>query len=156
MNRLRETLKQIVEKTLLEALTKVRSHNFSLSDMYVQINIDDNIALVIYDDADNEICTSQLCDCKEIKSSIDADDLMPYFTDLLIETVNQPQVYNSFNECEYEAPFSLLLVNSEMEIIKEILTIDHENILIEDDFWEKIDKELDEFYEKLMSDIRYK
>jgi hypothetical protein len=49
-----------------------------------------------------------------------------------------------------------LLVDEEMNIQAELLTIDQENIMIGDEFWEKMDRELDEFYEKLMSDIRFK
>ena len=64
--------------------------------------------------------------------------------------------FNIFNETEYNGPFSLLYVDKEMNVLAELLTIDKENIMISDEFWEKMDRELDEFYEKLMSDIRIK
>ena len=81
---------------------------------------------------------------------------MNTFAALLEETVNIPEIYGLFDGFDYDTPFSLLLVDENMDIVSEILTIDHENILLGDDFWEKMDKELDEFYEKLMSDVSRK
>jgi len=49
-----------------------------------------------------------------------------------------------------------LLVDDQMNVLAELLNIDKENILLGDDFWQKMDRELDEFYEKLMSDIKFK
>ena len=51
-------------------------------------------------------------------------------------------------------PFSVVLVDNEMEPVADLITLDDENIYLHDDFWEKMDKELDDFFEQLMSDTK--
>jgi uncharacterized protein YaaN involved in tellurite resistance len=50
-------------------------------------------------------------------------------------------------------PFSVLMVDEEMETIAELLLIDDDQMLIDDDFLEHMDDELDGFFKQLMSDI---
>ena len=47
-----------------------------------------------------------------------------------------------------------MLVDNEMEPVADLVTLDDENIYLHDDFWEKMDKELDDFFEQLMSDTK--
>ena len=133
---------------------KVRTLDMRLSDMYVRLDNSDNTSLVIYDDNDNVMYTQLLEGWNEWQAN--AEDAESEFITLLNEVVNNEELFNIFNETEYNGPFSLLYVDEEMNVLAELLTIDKENIMIGDEFWEKMDRELDEFYEKLMSDIRIK
>lgn len=155
-----ETSQKILSRQLHDAfvttLMKVRSHGLLLSDMYVKLADSEDALLVIYDDADNVLTETQLSAWDEWKSELSDDNVQASFIGLLTDTVNTPELSDLFAEMEYNGPFSLLLVDDEINVISEILTIDKENILLGDEFWEKMDKELDEFYEKLMSDIKYK
>ena len=45
------------------------------------------------------------------------------------------------------------MFDDNFEQICELVTYDKDMIYLEDDFLDKIDKELDEFFEKLMSDV---
>ncbi len=152
----RETLRKSIMNAFTSTLMNLQSQQVTLSDMYVRVQEDDEPQFVIYDDADNVLLSTPLDGWKEWKTAEGADDRMKSFASLLEETVNIPEIYGLFDSFDYDAPFSLLLVDENMDVIAEILTIDHENILLGDDFWEKMDKELDEFYEKLMSDVRRK
>lgn len=147
-----ETLRHNIQDAFVKALMKVRSLNLSLNDMYVRVSDDDEASLIIYDDADAVLLTAPLDSWNDWKSTL-ADDVSQALVALLTEAVNAPEVYELFDDFDYDSPFSLLLVDENMELIAELLTIDHENIVLGDDFWDKMDKELDEFYEKLMSDI---
>lgn len=150
-----ELLSRQIHDTFVTTLMKVQSHNMLLSDMYVQLVDNDEPQLIIYDDSDNILTQATLGAWDEWKSSLDGD-AQTSFTNLLAETVNESELLSIFNEMEYNGPFSLLLVDNEMNVLSELLTIDKENILLGDEFWEKMDKELDEFYDKLMSDIHFK
>lgn len=155
-----ETSQEILSRQLHDAfvttLMKVRSQNLLLSDMYVQLTDGDEPHLVIYDDADNVLTQTTLSALDEWKSDFSDDELDEAFIDLITTTVNADELSDIFAEMEYNGPFSLLLVDMQMNVISELLTIDKENILLGDDFWEKMDRELDEFYDKLMSDIHFK
>ena len=149
-----EILSSSLHDAFVSTLMKVRTLNLQLSDMYVRLDNGDNTSLVIYDDNDNVMYTQQLEAWNEWQAN--TENAESEFITLLNEVVNSDELFNIFNETEYNGPFSLLYVDKEMNVLAELLTIDKENIMISDEFWEKMDRELDEFYEKLMSDIRIK
>lgn len=152
-----ERMKQSLYEAFINALMKVRSLNLKLSDMYIQITEEeDNTLFTIYDDADNELLKTTIEAWEDWKQSLNSQYTTNTIAELFTDIVFNTDIIEQFNEMEYNGPFSLLLVDNNMEVLSEILTIDNENIVISDEFWEKMDKELDEFYEKLMSDIRYK
>lgn len=149
-----EILSSSLHDAFVSTLMKVRTLNLQLSDMYVRLDNGDNTSLVIYDDNDNVMYTQQLEEWNEWQAN--TENAESEFITLLNEVVNSDELFNIFNETEYNGPFSLLYVDNDMNVLAELLTIDKENIMISDEFWEKMDRELDEFYEKLMSDIRIK
>jgi hypothetical protein len=149
-----EILSSSLHDAFVNTLMKVRTLNMQLSDMYVRLDNGDNASLVIYDDNDNIMFTQQVEGWNEWQAN--TEDTESEFIAVLNEVVNSDELFNLFNEIEYNGPFSLLYVDKEMNVLAELLTIDKENIMISDEFWEKMDRELDEFYEKLMSDIRIK
>lgn len=155
-----ETSQEILSRQLHDAfvttLMKVRSQNMLLSDMYVLLTEGDESRLAIYDDLDNILTETTLTAWDDWKAELTDDETLAPFIELITATVNADELSSIFADMEYNGPFSLLLVDSQMNVISELLTIDKENILLGDEFWEKMDKELDEFYEKLMSDIHFK
>lgn len=157
MTTTQENIKLLLHDAFVKALIKVRSSNQILSDMYVQIlEENENTHIVVYDDADREIIKSNIEGWDEWKESLYTIDTTDAIAGIITDVIFNTDLIELFNDMEYEGPFSLLLVDDKMDVISEILTIDNENIVIGDEFWEKMDKELDEFYEKLMSDIRIK
>lgn len=151
-----DILGQSLHDTFVSVLMKVRSLNMQLSDMYVRLDNKNEASLIIYDDNDNILYTAQLNEWDEWSANVTAEEAEEQFITLLSDVVNGDTLFELFNETEYNGPFSLLYVDEQMNVLAELLTIDKENIMIGDEFWEKMDRELDEFYEKLMSDIRIK
>ena len=151
-----DILGQSLHDTFVSVLMKVRSLNMQLSDMYVRLDNKNEASLIIYDDNDNILYTAQLNEWEEWSANVTAEEAEEQFIALLSDIVNGDTLFELFNETEYNGPFSLLYVDEQMNVLAELLTIDKENIMIGDEFWEKMDRELDEFYEKLMSDIRIK
>lgn len=152
----REKMQETLSRVMANAIDKVSQQGIVLSDMYVKVVNDEEVTLFVYDDADNLLVSEPLACYDEWKDELAEDDEVAQFATLLAEIANTEALYARFKALEYNGPFSLLLVDENMEIISEVLTIDDENILLSDDLWEKMDRELDDFFEKLMSDVRYK
>ena len=153
---MQETLCQSLHDAFVSALMKVRSLNLLLSDMYVRLSEGENASLIIYDDSDNELHVAPLETWNDWRAGVSQDQLFEETVNLLTQVIDSDDLTLLFEETEYNGPFSLLLVDDQMNVLAELLNIDKENILLGDDFWQKMDRELDEFYEKLMSDIRFK
>ena len=149
-------IKQSLHDAFVNASMKVNSQELILSDMYVQLKEDNNHTIVIYDDCDNVLIENELSNLGEWREGISDNDVVTRFAMLLQEVVEAPQLFDLFNNIDYNGPFSLLYVDENMDVIEELLNIDKDNIRLDDDFWSKMDRELDEFYEKLMSNIQYK
>ena len=72
----------------------------------------------------------------------------------LRKVLNHEDVNHALHSLDIIPPFSVVLVDNEMEPVADLITLDDENIYLHDDFWEKMDKELDDFFEQLMSDTK--
>ena len=72
----------------------------------------------------------------------------------LRKVLSHEDVNHALHSLDIIPPFSVVLVDNEMEPVADLITLDDENIYLHDDFWEKMDKELDDFFEQLMSDTK--
>ncbi|MEI3343098.1 MAG: hypothetical protein V8R52_14180 [Coprobacter fastidiosus] len=65
--------------------------------------------------------------------------------DSLKYVLNTDNIKQKFESLDFVGPFSVILVDDNFEQICELVTYDKDMIYLEDDFLDKIDKELDEF-----------
>ena len=151
-----ESLYVLLKEAFVKSLMKAQSLNLSMNDMFIQVNEGDCTSLDIYDDTDNKLYSMPLTMWDEYKEDNNDNDVLHNFALTLGEIISTTDLADLFNELEYNTPFSIVMVDQQMETIADIYTIDNNNIVIGDDFWEKMDKELDDFFEKLMSDISRK
>ena len=151
-----ESLYVLLKEAFVKSLMKAQSLNLSMNDMFIQVNEGDCTSLDIYDDTDNKLYSMPLTMWDEYKEDNNDNDVLLNFALTLGETISTTDLADLFNELEYNTPFSIVMVDQQMETIADIYTIDDNNIVIGDDFWEKMDKELDDFFEKLMSDTSRK
>lgn len=151
-----ESLYVLLKEAFVKSLMKAQSLNLSMNDMFIQVNEGDCTSLDIYDDTDNKLYSMPLTMWDEYKEDNNDNDVLLNFALTLGEIISTTDLADLFNELEYNTPFSIVMVDQQMETIADIYTIDDNNIVIGDDFWEKMDKELDDFFEKLMSDISRK
>ena len=125
MEATKERLYNDISSVFTNAIETVRTKDdCTLTDMYVCVKYDD-LLVVIYDDSENIL----------LQETIDGWD------DLKENSEN-------FEEAVIDSLKYVLNTDS----IKQV-TYDKDMIYLEDDFLDKIDKELDEFFEKLMSDV---
>ena len=73
---------------------------------------------------------------------------------MLRQALDSPEVSAAFGSLDTVAPVSVIWVTEDKETLCELKTFDNEMVFLEDDFLKKMGQELDEFFEKLMSDIK--
>ena len=147
----KELYDDIIE-AFTSAIKKANADNsYSLSDMYVCFKYYD-ISLSIYDDMERLLLQTTIDAWEPLKSeSVDFNEVV---ISTLKDVLNSDIMKKEFDTVNFVGPFSVILIDEEYEQICELITIDKDNIFLEDDFFSKIDKELDDFFEKLMSDVK--
>ena len=147
----KELYDDIIE-AFISAIKKANADNsYSLSDMYVCFKYDD-LSLSIYDDMERLLLQTTIDAWEPLKSeSVDFNEVV---ISTLKDVLNSDIMKKEFDTVNFVGPFSVILIDEEYEQICELITIDKDNIFLEDDFFSIIDKELDDFFEKLMSDVK--
>ena len=135
------TLFSAMCESFCTAVEKARAEAMSLTDMSV------------FDDTENILVQSVIDGLDEWRDSSGerSDAVIIAF---LRKVLSHEDVNLALHSLDIIPPFSVVLVDNEMEPVADLITLDDENIYLHDDFWEKMDKELDDFFEQLMSDTK--
>ena len=138
MNAARESILKLITEAFCETIEKVKNDDvFSLTDMY------DNDVLLLQITLDG---------CEYLKEN--SEELSSELISLLRQALDSPEVSAAFGSLDTVAPVSVIWVTEDKETLCELKTFDNEMVFLEDDFLKKMGQELDEFFEKLMSDIK--
>lgn len=149
MNEAHETQVASIAGAFCEAIEQVKNNDtFSLSDMFVIFKSEEQL-LSLYDD--NEMLLTQI-GLEEYDEAGDTDNIR--IIALLRQALEMPEVADAFRSLDAVAPISVILLNDEKEIVSELKTFDDEKIFLDDDFLKKAGKELDDFFDQLMADIK--
>ena len=149
MNEAHKTQVASIAGAFCEAIEQVKNNDtFSLSDMFVIFKSEEQL-LSLYDD--NEMLLTQI-GLEEYDEAGDTDNIR--IIALLRQALEMPEVADAFRSLGAVTPVSVILLNDEKEIVSELKTFDDEKIFLEDDFLKKAGKELDDFFEQLMADIK--
>ena len=144
MNAARESILKLITEAFCETIEKVKNDDvFSLTDMYVGFKPDDNDVLLLQITLDG---------CEYLKEN--SEELSSELISLLRQALDSPEVSAAFGSLDTVAPVSVIWVTEDKETLCELKTFDNEMVFLEDDFLKKMGQELDEFFEKLMSDIK--
>ena len=139
--------------TLCAAVEKARAEALSLTDMYVQVKYDEQL-FTVFDDADGVLAQATVEELDEWRSAHDSEEPHVALIAFLREVLNHDEVNKALHSLDFISPFSVVLVDANMEPVADLITLDDENIYLHDDFWEKMDKELDDFFDQLMADTK--
>ena len=136
------TLFSAMCESFCTAVEKARAEAMSLTDMYVQVKYDEQL-FSVFDDTENILVQSVIDGLDEWRDSSGerSDAAIIAF---LRKVLNHEDVNHALHSLDIIPPFSVVLVDNEMEPVADLITLDDENIYLHDDFWEKMDKELDE------------
>jgi len=133
-------LSPILEIAIKESLANYESRedSNSLEDMYLYHDNEDN-SLVIYDDNDHVLNRVQL-----------PDDPFNNLSHSLRQVLHQAGKERLFEKEYIIKPFTVSLVDKNFDVLEELYFVDDNTIKSDDLNWRKIEKELDEFLEKLL------
>lgn len=150
----REPLLQTLEYAIRKSLDKLRARESSAAivDLYIQPNPESG-DVTILDDEDNVLTKVPVPEWEEQTDGVDAEKALAECGELLRPLVKRLQEEGLFETVNILKPFSVLLVDEEMEVLSELLTIDEEQLMLNDEFLKHMDEELDGFYKQLMSDL---
>lgn len=132
------------------AVEKARAEAMSLTDMYVQVKYDEQL-FSVFDDTENILVQSVIDGLDEWRDSSGerSDAAIIAF---LRKVLNHEDVNHALHSLDIIPPFSVVLVDNEMEPVADLITLDDENIYLHDDFGKKWIKSLTIFW---TIDVRY-
>ncbi len=139
-----------LDNAFSQVIDKIKEGGISLTDIYVSVKYDD-LLLSINDDSENVLFRSIIDGWDEFKKETDFEECI---TESLRNVLRDESLKKKFESLDVVAPFSVVLVNEDQEPIEDLITIDKDIIFLDDEFIKKMDKELDDFFEKLMSDVK--
>ncbi len=134
----------------IEVIRKIKDEGISLTDIYVSVKYDD-LLLSIYDDSENILFKNSIDEWAELKEKADFEENV---VDSLRKVLNNESLLKEFESIDVDVPFSVVLVNEDHEPIEDLITVDKDIVFLDDEFIQKMDRELDDFFEKLMSDVK--
>ncbi len=153
MERPEATLFSTIASVINEAVEKAKTNAQSLADMYVQVKCDDQI-FSVFDDAENLLAQATLDGFGVWYEENGGESFTDALISLLRGVLEDESVNQALRSLEPILPFSVVLVDASMDVVADLITFDDENIYLHDEFWAKMDKELDDFFEQLMNDTK--
>lgn len=152
MNKTVAALRTELENGFVSTIEKIKENNtLSLSDLYVMVKIDSS-ELETYDDLETLLLTTPLASLEQWQVATETN-MQEELQALLTEVVGTEKIKSSLEELNISTPFSVIWVDEQMGQLAELLTIDYDNMLLNNDFFDKIDRELDAFFDRIMKDI---
>ena len=150
----RDALYHILDRAFRQAIERLQKTESSASivDLYLLPNPDAG-EFSVFDDEDNLLEKVNVPVWEEEIETVDTDAALVECQSILKEIAHAIFDEGLFDQINIMKPFSVLMVDEEMETIAELLLIDDEQLILDDDFLKHMDEELDEFYKQLMSDI---
>ena len=148
-----QKLFSVLCETVCAAAEKARAEGMSLTDMYVQVKYDEQL-FTVFDDAEGVLVQSTVEDLDEWRAAHESESSNAALIAFLRKVLNCDKVHQALQSIDFISPFSVVLVDANQEPVVDLVTLDDENVYLHDDFWEKMDKELDDFFEQLMADTK--
>jgi len=150
----RDALYHILDRAFRKALEQLQKTESSAAivDLYLYPNPEAG-DFSVFDDEDHLLVKVPVEVWEEQYETMDTDAALNECESILKEIVYAVRNEGGFDRVNIMKPFSVLMVDEEMETLSELLLIDDEQILLDDDFLKNMDKELDVFFKQLMSDI---
>lgn len=142
---------EAIETPFKQAIRRVQQEGVSLSDMYVCVRFDD-LSMAIYDDMDNILEQTTIDEWDELRS--EQTDFEEEVIKALRSVLNNDRMKKAFESLDLVGPFSVILINEEHEHLEDLVTFDKDTVFLDNDLLSNWDKDLDDFFEKLMSDVK--
>ena len=137
MNKIQSPLLEIAIKESLKNYESKENSN-SLGDLYLYHDNEDN-SLVIYDDTDFILNRVQIPE--------DQIYNLAYTLRQVLQRVGKERL---FDQGYIVRPFSISLIDKDFSILEELFFLDDDTVKLNNFNWKSIEKDLDDFIEKLL------
>ena len=147
------TLSNASTSTLRTAIKQAVNHFAQDDDFMVvtdfHLHLDpDTGEVAIADDTETPITSATV----EEWVDIDGEDDLGAMAQELRSLLSAMMAEGAFEKVSVSKPFSFVLEDDNQETIEELFYVDEDLIILNDDLLKDMDKDLDDFFEKLMKD----
>jgi len=137
----------LIEQAIKDAIATFadKKEQSVVTDLHLQPNTDRG-EFIIYDDNEEELSKEIIEEWVESKE----EDFMGDVERILHAQLKQLKEKNQLDIPALIKPYSFVLIDDEKETVTELMLIDDDIMLLGDDLLKGLDKELDEFLDKLL------
>jgi hypothetical protein len=137
----------LIEQAIKDAIATFadKKEQSVVTDLHLQPNTDSG-EFIIYDDNEEELSKEIIEEWVESKD----EDFMGDVERILHAQLKQLKEKNQLEIPALIKPYSFVLIDDEKETVTELMLIDDDIMLLGDDLLKGLDKELDEFLDKLL------
>lgn len=145
-------VQSVIESSFTNALTKLAADKGGnlISDLYIQTDQETG-SLELYDDEEHLIEKVVIYDWinNEEEEEVFNGKIIPVLKAVLAGMVAK----NMFTDSRLLKPLSISLTDEDFVVIEELLFLDDETLRLDDPLLKDLDKDLDDFLDKLLSDV---
>lgn len=146
-------VQSVIETSFTNALSKIAADKAGnlISDLYIQVDQETG-ELDLYDDEEHLIEKVVIFDWvnNEEEENTFTAKVLPVLKAVLTGMVAK----NMFNDPRFLKPLSISLTDEDFVVIEEILFLDDDTLRLDDPLLKDLDKDLDDFLDKLLSDVK--
>lgn len=146
-------VQSVIETSFTNALSKIAADKAGnlISDFYIQVDQETG-ELDLYDDEEHLIEKVVIFDWvnNEEEENTFTAKVLPVLKAVLTGMVAK----NMFNDPRFLKPLSISLTDEDFVVIEEILFLDDDTLRLDDPLLKDLDKDLDDFLDKLLSDVK--
>lgn len=122
-----------------------------MSDLYIQF-LPEEATLRVLDEEDREVISWIIESISQEREAMDPSELNNLIAQSLKSPLQLLDTDESFRALNLVYPFSISLVDSQMETLEELLLIDQDQVMLDNELLKNLDQELNDFLKELLSD----
>lgn len=145
------SLSTYLETLIRESLSLLQTQYASemLTDLYWQVNLSSGEFVVLNDNQQVLVRAS----VKEwVSDDVEKSLSIKEIEQILRDIVQKLEAENFLENINVQMPFSILMVDEDMENLCELFFVDEESVPLDNNIIRHIDEELDAFFKELMAD----
>lgn len=146
-------VQSVIETSFTNALSKIAADKAGnlISDLYIQVDQETG-ELDLYDDEEHLLEKAVIFDW--VNNEEDENTFTAKVLPVLKAVLTGMGAKNMFNDSRFLKPLSISLTDEDFVVIEEILFLDDDTLRLDDPLLKDLDKDLDEFLAKLLSDVK--
>lgn len=145
-------VQSVIESSFANAVSKLAADESGnlISDLYIQVDQESG-ELGLFDDEEHQIEKIVIFDW--VNNTEEETDFNQKVVTILKNVLTVMVAKESFNNPRFLKPLSVSLTDEDFVVIEELLFLDDETLRLDDPLLKDLDKDLDNFLDKLLSDV---